>query len=74
MKALELEFPVSNIRTAVQVSLGALRSTEYARPIGSVQFSVRWDAIQLKLKIHAFYGTCVHPSSFRLHVQRFGTH
>lgn len=43
VKALELEFPVSNIRTAVQVSLGALRSTEYARPIGSAQFSCQMD-------------------------------
>lgn len=38
VNALELEFPVSNIRTAVQVSLGALRSTEYADQSGLCSF------------------------------------
>ena len=39
VKALELEFPVLNIRAAAQVSLGVLHMNDYARPIGSVSFA-----------------------------------
>lgn len=54
VKALELEFPVLKIRAAVQVSLWTLHMMTMPDQSGLLVLHVRWDAIQFKLRVHAF--------------------